>query len=279
MKKSCDLAIVIPAYKGDFLEETLASVFSQTDTGYHVYIFNDASPDQRIESLVHSFDSRPNLTYMRFDTNLGRKSLPRHWNRCIRHTGGERWVWLFSDDDVMDPDCVEHFRKVLRTYPENRLFRFNTVKFRDDILLRRNTLPSSVSLETWLTEKLEYRFESYVVEYIFERSLYDRIGGFPDFPLGWCSDDWFWVQAMQQTDLTVIPDSLVYWRYSDSNISGAANDTQTAYLKMNACLHFRKEMEASGIFRLYPEIEPLFRSWFEAQRNYLSPQLQDDLYI
>lgn len=273
---SSDLAIVIPAYKGDFLEETLESVFTQTDPNYHVYIFNDASADERIETIVESFDSQPNLTYVLFDANMGQKSLPEQWNRCIRHIGNERWVWLFSDDDVMDPDCVVNFRKALHTTPENRLFRFNTVKFRDDVLLRRNELPPLSSLEAWFIGKLSYRFESYVVEYIFERSLYDRIGGFPDFPLGWCADDWFWIQAMQHSNLITVPDSLVYWRYSDSNISGAANDTRAAYLKMTACFHFRNEMDASSIFLRYPEIKSLFQNWIEAQWHYLSPKLSPD---
>ena len=273
---SPNLAIVIPAYKGDFLEETLESVLSQTDTGYHVYVFNDASPDERIETIVRSFGSRPNLTYIRFDTNMGQASLPGQWNRCIRHTDGERWVWLFSDDDVMDPDCVENFRKALHANPDNRLFRFDTVKFRDDILLKRNELPSQIFLETWLAGKLDYRFESYVVEYIFERSLYDWIGGFPDFPLGWCADDWFWAQVMLHTDLITMPESLVYWRSSDCNISGAANDTQTACLKMAACLQFQIEMDASRIFLRYPEVKPLFQSWIEAQWNYLNPQLSPE---
>lgn len=268
-----DLAIVIPAYKGDFLEETLESVFSQTDTDYHVYVFNDGSPDQRIEAIVRSFGYLPNLTYVHFDTNMGRESLPEQWNRCIRQIGGERWVWLFSDDDVMDPDCVEKFRKAHYSHPDNRLFRFNTVKFRDEVLLARNDLPEHTVLVDWLSRKLSYRFESYVVEYIFERSLYDRIGGFPDFPLGWCADDWFWIQVMLHTDLITIPESSVYWRYSDQNISGAANDQQTALLKMTACLQFQTEMEASGIFLRHPEVKPLFRNWIEAQWQYLSPQL------
>lgn len=273
MNEVSELAIVIPAYKGDFLAETLESAFLQTDPNYHVYIFNDASTDQRIEAIVHSFDSQPNLTYRRFDTNMGQDSLPGQWNRCIRHTDGERWVWLFSDDDVMDSDCVENFRKAVKTYPNSQLFRFNTVKFRNDILLRRNELSSSISIEAWLSGKLSCQFESYVVEYIFERSLYDRIGGFPDFPLGWCADDWFWVQAIQHTNLITVPDSFVYWRYSDQNISGAANDPQTALLKMTACLQFRNKMEASGIFLRHPEVKLLFQRWIDAQWQYLSPQL------
>ncbi|WP_273495560.1 glycosyltransferase family 2 protein [Rikenella microfusus] len=270
---SPDLAIVIPAYKGDFLKECLESVFSQTDTGYHVYIFNDASADERIESIVHSFGHRSNLTYLRFDTNMGRESLPGQWNRCIRHIGDERWVWLFCDDDVMDPDCVESFRKAVKNHPDGRLFRFNTIKFRDNVLLRRNELPTSVSLGAWLIGKLEYQFESYVVEYIFDRGLWDDIGGFPDFPLGWCADDWFWIQAMQQTDLITIPESLIYWRHSTHNISGAENDAATAFLKMTACCRFQDEMEATGVFRRYPAITDSFRRWIHAQWKYLSPQL------
>lgn len=229
------IAIIIPAYKSDFLREAIESVLNQTYDCYRLYIFNDDSPDERVDTICRSFAGHPRVAYFRFEENLGGQSLPAHWNRCIRATGNEEWIWLFSDDDLMDDKCLRNFRSARESDPDIRLFRFNTVKFREDALLRRNDLPSRISWRDWLEVKLTYRAESYVVEYIFQRSLYEQIDGFADFPLGWCADDWFWIGAMQHTDLYTVSDALVYWRYSGSNISGSGNTHQTSVLKVQAC--------------------------------------------
>lgn len=45
------LAIVISAYKPDFLDQTLSSLAKQTDKRFSVYIGNDASPFN-LDSMV-----------------------------------------------------------------------------------------------------------------------------------------------------------------------------------------------------------------------------------
>lgn len=276
MTDNQSIAIVIPAYKSLFLQEVIESVLCQNDNNFRVYIFNDASDDNHVESIIRSFGSDPKLSYHYFETNMGRQSLPCHWNRCIEQTGNEQWIWLFSDDDMMDEDCIQDFRQALKSRSATRLFRFNTVKFRDETLLKRNNLPQTISLSEWLILKLSYQFESYAVEYIFERSLYEQIGGFPDFPLGWCADDWFWLQAMQYTDLTTIPDSLVYWRYSDYNVSGCENTPRTALLKMQACCLFLEKMRSENVFEIDQNIEQWALRWINKQLTYLQSYLSKD---
>ena len=41
---STQLAIIIPAYKATFLEQTLSSISMQTNHSFHVYVGDDASP-------------------------------------------------------------------------------------------------------------------------------------------------------------------------------------------------------------------------------------------
>ena len=41
--------------------------------------------------------------------NFGGHDLVAQWNRCIQLTQNEPWLWLFSDDDIMGPRCVEYF--------------------------------------------------------------------------------------------------------------------------------------------------------------------------
>ena len=271
MKKP-EIAIVMPVYKNEFFEEAFQSVINQTDSNFHVYIGNDGG-DRKIEKILHSFGELQNVTYRYFDENLGRTSLTAHWNRCLDMVGEENWVWLFSDDDVMDEDCIENFRKTQATNPDISLFRFNSIKFTNDILLRENTFPPKLSLSEFLPIKFNYLQESYAIEYIFHKSLLKEIGAFPDFPLGWCADDLFWIQCMKYSDIVTIPDSLVYWRYSDLNISGKRNTTETAIQKMNACILFTEELYRIGIFNDNDNLKRDFYNWLTDQFSYLRKSL------
>ena len=271
--KQADIAIVIPVYKSTFFEETLESVVQQTDKNYNIYIGNDASGDDKIEPIIKSIRERENLNYKRFENNMGQISLPLHWNRCLDMVQNEKWIWLFSDDDVMDDNCLENFRKTQKANSGIRLFRFNTVKFCDEILLKENIFPERVSIIDFLKLKFGYSQESYVVEYIFDKSLLDDIGKFSGFPLGWCSDDLFWIKTALCTDILTIQDSLVYWRYSNQNTSGRINTTDSASKKILACRMFMHELKDMDIFLMDKDVETLFFHWIMRQFHYLSNHL------
>lgn len=69
------MAIVIPAYKGRFLKETLDSIAVQTHKDEFVlYIGDDASPE-RLDKIVESYQNKVNLVYHRFSENMGGKDL------------------------------------------------------------------------------------------------------------------------------------------------------------------------------------------------------------
>jgi len=106
------LAIVIPAYKADYFEQALESIAGQTCTNFTLYIGDDASPHD-LYAIVKDFESKINLHYKRYDENLGSKDLVAQWERCIDLVKDEKWIWLFSDDDLMAKHCVEEFYKSL----------------------------------------------------------------------------------------------------------------------------------------------------------------------
>lgn len=73
------MAIVIPAYKGRFLKETLDSIAVQAHKDEFVlYIGDDASPE-RLDKIVESYQNKVNLVYHRFSENMGGKDLVAHW--------------------------------------------------------------------------------------------------------------------------------------------------------------------------------------------------------
>lgn len=215
-----ELAIVIPAYKSEYLKSTLASIAHQSDQRFNLYIFDDASPFD-LNQIINNSVLPEGYIYHRFEENMGQKSIIRHWNRCIERVGQENWVWLFSDDDLMDENCVEAFYKAKKSDPDAIAFRFNTHKISEDgTLIRENIFHPDFDAVSFLNQKLTYTQESYIVETIFSKREYQKIGGIPDLPLAWASDDLFTLMLAMKGKVKIINNALVYWRYSDKNISG-----------------------------------------------------------
>ncbi|MGQ9690925.1 MAG: glycosyltransferase family 2 protein [Thermoproteota archaeon] len=215
------LAIVIPAYKGAYLSKTLESIANQTVQRFILYIGDDASPDP-IEEIVQSSQVRKDrLVYRRFPENLGRKALTEHWNRCIAMCS-EPYVWLFSDDDVMTPDCVESFYRALgETNGKYDLYRFQTSMINnEDKVIAMN--PPHPKVEAW--EKFAYfllrqlRFACQQ-EMIFRRRKYDSIGSFINFPLAWCSDHAFAIACAKPYGIYTMEEGRVLFRQSGTNFS------------------------------------------------------------
>src|SRR5262245_22473447 len=119
------LAIVIPAYKPHFFRAALDSVVAQTDRRFRVYVGDDGGPPE-IRRIAESFaGSGIDIVYRRFEESLGARSLTAHWNRCVA-LSSEPWVWLFSDDDVMDPECVASIHAGIESARSGDLLRFDT---------------------------------------------------------------------------------------------------------------------------------------------------------
>lgn len=232
-----NLAIIIPAYKINFLAEAINSIVNQTNKNFHLYIFNDDSPYD-VETVVRKYSSVHNLSYHRFDTNLGKKSLVQHWERCIQKTT-EQWLWLFSDDDVMDPQCVEKFYHAINK-SENKfdLYRFNTITINENgnIIKINPPHPNIESGLEFLYHRLNLHRLSFAPEYIFSRSIYESTGGFIEFPLAWCSDDATWIKFSSSKGILLIEGAKVSWRNSTINIGGLRK--YFPYQKLEALMQF-----------------------------------------
>lgn len=224
--RNIDLAIVIPAYKATFLRETLESIACQTDKRFHLYIGDDCSPYD-LKSIVDEFRDRIPLTYKRFETNLGSKDLVAQWERCIKMTQGEPYLWLFSDDDVMGKDCVATFLNLPKDIKDNSLCHFD-INCIDDLnghnVRSLSKFPKKFTAGEYLKAKLTGQVVSFVVEFIFPRSLYEKVGGFQNFDLAWGSDFMTWLKMAAGCSKGIVTisdsdDSLVSWRRSDENIS------------------------------------------------------------
>lgn len=231
------LAIVIPAYKPDFLKATLQSVANQSVKDFSLYIGDDCSPHSLLP-IIKPFEDKIDIRYHRFDENLGGRDLVAHWERCIDLTNGEPYIWLFSDDDLMDPGCVETFYK--NVSPAIDLYRFNVdVIDSDNKTVDEINLPDFISSRDFYIKKINNEIGCFVVEFIFSRKIYEEANHFEKFDLAWGSDIATWINMSFEHGIRTLQGSKIRWRRSGINISSVI-DTSIFDRKMLALGDFFK---------------------------------------
>lgn len=214
------LGVVIPAFKPDFLARTLESLSQQTDQRFNIYVCDDASPAD-VQTITQSVLGPRRFTYKRFENNLGHISIARHWNRCIA-LGREPWIWLFSDDDIMDPGCVEAFYRFVEAEEEVT----NVLRFDGWIVDEHEKVTELFPVNFDRERGLDFAYgrlmgwrRSFLQQLIFRRSALEKTGGFLDLPLGWSADDAAIIAMAQDEPIRRISGPRVYWRKSRKNIA------------------------------------------------------------
>ncbi|KAF2509240.1 glycosyltransferase family 2 protein [Flavobacterium zhairuonense] len=237
-----NLAIIIPAYKADFLDDALQSIANQTCKRFTLYIGDDCSPNN-LYAIVCKYEGLIDIVYKKFAKNIGGYDLVGQWERCIDMVQEEEWLWLFSDDDIMTNNCVEEFYKYLDSDKEAQLLHFNVdiINEKGKCEKQGNLFPSRLSSLDFFRRRMEGEIFSFAVEYVFTRKLYFQNGKFQKFDLAWCSDDATWVKFARDFDiLTINSSAKVYWRYSGQNISSLNVDESILLRKLNSKLEYLK---------------------------------------
>lgn len=250
-----NLAIVIPTYKIDFFEETLESLNNQTCKDFNVYVGIDASKSD-FESVIARYKDSLNIFYTRFKENLGGKDLVSQWNRCIDLIQNEEWIWLFSDDDMMERGCVEAFYKQIENNDSFDLYHFdvNIINSDNKVVKEEPPFEDVMTGVGFLKKKNVATINSFVVEFIFRKSAFERLGGFQNFDLAWGSDVATWAKLGKEKGIRTIKSAKVLWRSSGINIT---TDFNIASLKRKLaanvdffewCKSFFKEISYSDIY-------------------------------
>lgn len=276
------LAIVIPAYKIRHLRRSLESIFNQTDHRFNLYVGDDGSPEP-IGDVIREFQNRRPFTYHRFNENLGHRSLVGHWHRCIEMSH-EPWVWLFSDDDEIEPDCVAAFYQTLQdTGSKYNVYRFNVTVIDNDSKNIALDAPHP-KLETWQ----EYAYfclrglrHTIAQAFIFSRASYIEANGFPDFPLAWASDEAGLIAFTGKKEICLIEKSKVQFRNDGQNIS-SNDDPKQAKAKLVASklyvqwfLNYLSSHEDPSFLLTSSQLSEKARAWYlvtmKKNMNFCSP--------
>lgn len=226
------LALVIPAYKRRFFAEALQSIAAQTNQNFQLYVCDDGSPED-LRSVCEAILPPGRFHYQRFEPNLGARNLVQHWNRSVE-SASEPWVWLFSDDDVMEPGCVAAFYRSLEdgTLSAVQVARFNTVEIDDQGVITRLNPPHPPweNSFNFVYHRLTFQRRSYAPEYLFKRAAFVQRQGFVDLPFALGSDDASWVVFTGAAPICTLEGARVRWRLSTMNTSLIQGDLRVAKL-------------------------------------------------
>jgi glycosyltransferase involved in cell wall biosynthesis len=227
------LAIIVPAYKAAFFDKALQSLAAQTNKNFTVYIGDDASPSD-LRSIADKYCNELDMHYHHFKNNIGAKHLVNQWNRCIALTKNEPWLWLFSDDDVADSNCVETFYSaVLKDKDKFDVYRFDTkiINDQDNLIAESPESPSVDSSYNMALEILKGKRGNSMPDHIFCRQVYNRYEGFVYTDYAQAADWATSILFSSEKGICTLKGAKVSWRISNQNISGLASKNRKALLK------------------------------------------------
>ncbi|CCZ70999.1 uncharacterized protein BN759_00422 [Bacteroides sp. CAG:702] len=238
--KQVKLAIIIPAYKEEFLAETLESLANQTNMDFNVYVGDDCSPFD-LGKIVDSFQDKLSVSYTRFSNNLGKTNLIAHWNRCLDLLQEEEYFCLFSDDDVMESRCVEAFYQSLETSLLFDVYHFNIhiIDEYGNLIRKCPDYPERLSSIDFFKLLYTSQIDARMPEFIFNTRHFRLCKGFVGFDLAFRSDNATVMSCAQDKGIYTIPLVKVLWRDSGKNISSDRNvSIEIKYRKAKATIAF-----------------------------------------
>lgn len=220
------LAIIIPFYKLSFFRENLESLAAQTDKRFHVYIGNDASPEDP-EELLKEFNGKFNFTYKRFNENLGGTSLTKQWERCIAMMQDEEWFMILGDDDYLHPDAVNGFYQTLKINDNRKVLRYavQVINERDGTNSDDIKYIDEESSAEFIVKRVKGLVRSSLSEYVFKTSCFHQYG-IDSYPNAFYSDNMMVLRYSEFGPIKNIENGNVKIRVSNINITGNKENHQ-----------------------------------------------------
>jgi glycosyltransferase involved in cell wall biosynthesis len=106
------VSICLPVFNGEkFLKDAIASILTQSYRNLELLVCDDASTDNSWALLQTIHD--PRLILHRNDRNMGPEL---NWNKILWEAKG-KYVKLFHQDDLLDPECIARQVEALEAFP------------------------------------------------------------------------------------------------------------------------------------------------------------------
>lgn len=231
-------SICIPAYKSRYLQLCIESILKQTLTDFELIILNDCSPES-VDAIVQQFGDK-RIKYFKNDQNVGAIDLVKNWNKCLSLATGE-YIMIMGDDDLLAPDYLEEFSKLIDLYPALHVFHCRSKVINDtgETIMLTPAHPTFEHVYDSIWHRLEQYRSNYISDFIYHTANLRKQGGFFYLPLAWGSDDITAFIASRQNGIAHTNKPIFYYRSNALSITSTGNDLY----KMEANMGYSKWLQ------------------------------------
>lgn len=218
------VSVIIPCYnQGNFIDETLESVYKQTFQDFEIIIVNDGSTDEFTNIHLRTIN-HPKVKLIE-TTNQG---LAQARNNGIKESCGE-YILPLDSDDLISSIYLEKGVVVLDTKPNVKVVFGNGEYFGD----------RTDKLELWYfrDDIIEYNVNHFLTSNfiyctaLYRRNEYDETSGYnPNMKFGW--EDWdFWLSLLEKGGIAYkLLDTCFFYRFRQGSMVRSITDEQKKYL-------------------------------------------------
>lgn len=230
------VSIAIPAYKKEYLKETIISILNQDYTNFELIIVNDKSP-ANLDEIVEQFKDK-RIKYFKNSENLGRKSIVYNWNRCLSYAQGEFFT-LICDDDIMKPNFISHLLDLTLQYPQCNVFRARRELYNEitQYIQEDPFWPMYETYNDFLSNTILGKRKHTISEFLYRTKYIKSKGGYDIYPVGFYADDASILKFSQQGGIVCSSEILLTFRKSLYHISSPKIQN---FQKAKAALKFYK---------------------------------------
>lgn len=214
-------SVTVPAYKRRYLAECIESVLAQTCGDFELIIVNDASPED-LDSVVKNYHD-PRIRYFVNKKNCGAVNVVDNWNICLSHAKGDYLICM-GDDDRLLPNCLEEYNKLIEAYPGLGVYHAWTeiINEKSEVIDMQEPRPLREDVYSMIWHRWHGRMQ-FIGDFLFNRALLVKNGGFYKIPLAWGSDDISTFIAAKNTGIANGQVPMFQYRRNAQNISKTGN--------------------------------------------------------
>jgi len=206
-----------------YLRERVDTILAQTYAHWELVVSDNFSDDGAWELFQELSRRDPRIVI----AQAPREGMYQNWNRCLDRARGE-FIYVATSDDGMAPDCLEKLVDALDRHPECDAAHCSLVVVDEagtplpnpwwreglfdqslpELANRRHVRHAPYDgLLVLSGEQVYYS----ITEWLFRRSLFDRIGGF-ETRWGSVSDFHLYMRVGLTANIVHIPDTWASWR-------------------------------------------------------------------
>ena len=240
-------SVTIPAYKAKYLYEAISSILQQTYQDFEIIIVDDSSPED-IKTIVDKFTD-PRIHYYRNEKNCGAIDVVDNWNKCLSYAQGN-YVICMGDDDMLLPNCLENYHKLIMKYPGLGVYHAWTeiIDEEGNFYKLQHPRPEYESVFSLIWNRWNGRNRQYIGDFCFDAALLKIEGGFYKLPLAWGSDDITSVRAAAKKGIANMQTLGFVYRQNRYTITSTGN----VYIKLQA-IDLEKEWYRSFFANIQPD--------------------------